>query len=130
MRVLAWSPHLTPERAAAAGAEYISTKEELLCVSDIVSVHVVLGPTTEGLITASDFALMKSGALFINTARGPIVDEVALIDALKEKKIKGAALDVYDIEPLPLNHPLRKLDNVTLSPHLGYSTEEAMKVRM
>jgi phosphoglycerate dehydrogenase-like enzyme len=128
MRVLAWSPHLTAERAAAAGAEYISTKEELIKASDIVSIHLGLEPSTEGLITASDFALMKPTALFINAARGPIVDEGAMVAALKEEKIRGAGLDVYNVEPLPLDHPIRKLDHVTLSPHLAYVSEETISI--
>ncbi|KAL5535336.1 hypothetical protein ACEPAF_3430 [Sanghuangporus sanghuang] len=123
MRVIAWSPHLTPERAQAAGVEYVETKEELFKQSNIVSVHMVLSDTTRGLINASDFEVMKPTAFFINTSRGPIVDEPALVNALKRRKIAGAGLDVYDIEPLPLDHPLRKLDNVTLTPHTGYVSD-------
>ena len=128
MRVIAWSPHLTRERAEAAGVEYVESKTELFKQSDIVSVHMVLSDTTRGLINASDFAVMKSSAFFINTSRGPIVDETALIDALKQRKLAGAGLDVYDIEPLPLDHPLRKLDNVTLTPHTGYVSDNSYKV--
>ncbi|KAL5534436.1 hypothetical protein ACEPAG_898 [Sanghuangporus baumii] len=123
MRVIAWSPHLTPERARAAGVEYVETKEELFKQSDIVSVHMVLADTTRGLINASDFEAMKPTAFFINTSRGPIVDELAMVNALKQRKIAGAGLDVFDIEPLPLDHPLRKLDNVTLTPHTGYVSD-------
>ena len=128
MRVIAWSPHLTRERAEAAGVEYVESKIELFKQSDIISVHMVLSDTTRGLINASDFALMKPSAFFINTSRGPIVDETALIDALKQSKLAGAGLDVYDIEPLPLDHPFRKLDNVTLTPHTGYVSDNSYKV--
>jgi len=99
MRVIGWSPHLTQERAIEAGVELGHSKEELFKQSDIVSIHIV--------------------AFFINTSRGPLVDEAALIDVLQRKKIAGAGIDVYDVEPLPLDHPLRALDNVTLSPHTG-----------
>ena len=124
MNVAAWSPHLTPERAAAAGVQFISSKEELIRISDVFSLQIVYSESTHHLITASDFALMKPSAFFINTSRGPIADEAALIEVLKEKRIKGAALDVYDVEPLPLDHPLRELDNVILSPHIAYVSEE------
>ncbi|KAI0814898.1 D-isomer specific 2-hydroxyacid dehydrogenase [Irpex lacteus] len=128
LNVLGWSPHLTPERAEAAGVEYIATKEELLKRSDIVSIHIVLSESTRHLINAADLALLKPTALFINTSRGPIVDEKALVKVLKEKKIAGAGLDVYDIEPLPLDHPLRDLKNVTLTPHTGYVSDDSYKV--
>jgi D-3-phosphoglycerate dehydrogenase len=124
MKVVAWSQNLTAERCAAFGAELAASKEALLAGADIVSLHVVLSPRTRGLIGAKEFALMKRSAYLINTARGPIVDEVALIAALRERRIAGAGLDVYDIEPLPIDHPLRKLDNVVLAPHLGYVTAE------
>ena len=128
MEVIGWSPHLTPERAAAAGVTYIATKEELFRRSDIVSIQLVLAASTRGLITLSDLALMKPTAFFINTSRGPIVEEDALVQVLKEKKIAGAGLDVFDVEPLPLDHPLRELENVTLSPHLGYVSDDNYKV--
>ena len=128
MEVIGWSPHLTPERAAAAGVTYIATKEELMKRSDIVSIHIVLAESTYHLITEEDLALMKPTAFFINTSRGPIVDEQALVKVLQEKKIAGAGLDVFDIEPLPLDHPLRELENVTLSPHLGYVSDDNYKV--
>ena len=105
MKVLAWSQNLTAERARAAGATFVS-KEELLSRSDAVSIHLVLSARTRGLIDASDLALMKPGAILINTSRGPIVDEGALIEAVQAGRIL-AALDVYDREPLPANHPLR-----------------------
>lgn len=128
MNVIAWSPHLTPERAEAAGVEYIQTKEEVMKRSDIVSVHMVLSDKTIGLINAKDFENMKKTAFFINTSRGPLVDESALVDALRKKQIAGAGLDVFDIEPLPLDHPLRKLDNVTLTPHTGYVSDDNYEV--
>ena len=122
MRVLAWSENLTPERAGAAGATHVS-KETLFRESDVVSVHLVLGERTRGLVGAAELALMKPSAFLVNTSRGPIVDEAALIAALREKRIAGAGLDVYDVEPLPADHPLRTLDNVVLAPHLGFVTE-------
>jgi D-3-phosphoglycerate dehydrogenase len=124
MKVIAWSQNLTAERCASAGVELSPSKEALLAEADIVSLHVVLSPRTRGLIGLKEFALMKPSAYLINTARGPIVDEAALITALRDRRIAGAGLDVYDIEPLPGDHPLRALDNVVLSPHLGYVTAE------
>ena len=129
MEVIAWSPNLTPERAAEAGVGYVATKEELFKRSDVVSVHMVLSERTYRMISAADIALMKPTAFLINTSRGPLVDEPALIDALKEKRIAGAGLDVFDEEPLPLDHPLRKLDNVTMSPHTGYVSDSNYEVR-
>jgi phosphoglycerate dehydrogenase-like enzyme len=126
MRVLAWSQNLTDEKAKAAGAERVD-KERLFAESDAVSVHLVLGPRSRGLIGAADFARMKKGAIFINTSRGPIVDEEALIAALREGRII-AALDVYDIEPLPRDHPLRTLPNTVLTPHVGFTTVEGLNV--
>jgi phosphoglycerate dehydrogenase-like enzyme len=120
MRVLAWSPNLTKERAEAAGVEFAPSKEELLEQADLFSIHIVLAPSTKHLLKKEDIALLKPTALFFNTSRGPIVDEAALIEALSQGKIKGAGLDVYDIEPLPLDHALRKLPNVVLSPHNAY----------
>jgi len=119
MNVVAWSQNLTPERAAECGARYVS-KEELFATSDFVTIHVVLSDRTRGLIGAADFARMKPSAILVNTSRGPIVDEAALIDALKSRKLAHAALDVYSREPLAADHPLRAMQNVTLSPHLGY----------
>jgi len=124
MKVAAWSQNITPERAQAAGVEYAATLEELLARSDIVSIHIPLTPKSRGLIGAKQLAVMKPSALIINTSRGPIVEEAALLAALHEKKIAGAGFDVYDIEPLPLDHPLRKLDNVVLTPHLGYVSQQ------
>ncbi len=124
MRVIAWSQNLTAERCAAVGVELAPSKEALLRGADVVSLHVVLSPRTRGLIGRAEFAQMKPSAYLINTARGPIVEEAALIAALREKRIAGAGLDVFDVEPLPADHPLRALDNVVLSPHLGYVTAE------
>ena len=128
MQVIAWSPHLTREKAEIAGVGFVSSKEELFRQSDIVSVHMVLSESTRGLIGASDFAQMKPTAFFINTSRGPLVDEAALIVALKQKKLAGAGLDVFDVEPLPIDHPLRKLSNVTLTPHTGYVSDDSYGV--
>jgi len=119
MRVLAWSQNLTPEKCQEGGVEY-AAKEELFRQADFISVHVVLSQRTRGLIGAKDIALMKPTAYLINTSRGPIIEEAALLSALKERRIGGAGLDVFDVEPLPRDHPLRKLDNVVLTPHLGY----------
>jgi phosphoglycerate dehydrogenase-like enzyme len=126
MRVVAWGPTLTDERASAAGVE----RKELDAVfreSDIVSVHLRLSDKTRGLVGASQLAAMKPTAYLINTARGPIVDEAALVRTLREQRIAGAALDVFDEEPLPADHPLLKLDNVVLAPHTGYVTREAYR---
>jgi len=119
MKVIAWSQNLTPEKAAEAGAAY-ANREELFANSDIVSIHYQLGPRSRGLITAADLGRMKKTAYLINTARAPIVDQAALLKALQEKKIAGAGLDVFEVEPLPVDDPYRKLDNVVITPHLGY----------
>ncbi len=119
MNVIAWSQNLTAEKAAAAGVGYV-TKEDLFRQSDIVTINVILSQRSRGLVGAAEFALMKPSAYIINTSRGPIIDEAAMLSALRDKKIAGAGLDVFDVEPLPLDHPLRKMDNVVLTPHLGY----------
>jgi phosphoglycerate dehydrogenase-like enzyme len=119
MKVIAWSQNLTPEKCKEAGVDYVS-KEDLFRQSDFVTIHVVLSQRSRGLVGAKEFGLMKPSAYIINTSRGPIIDEAAMLAALKEKKIGGAGLDVFDVEPLPIDHPLRKLDNVVLTPHLGY----------
>jgi phosphoglycerate dehydrogenase-like enzyme len=119
MTVVAWSQNLTAEAAAAAGARRV-TKEELLRAADVVSIHLVLSSRTRGLIGAAELALMKPSARLINTSRGPIVVEDALITALTERRIAGAALDVFDTEPLPADHPYRRLDNLLATPHIGY----------
>jgi len=126
MHVVAWSQNLTDERAAAAGVRRVS-KAELLSGSDVLSIHLVLGDRTRGLFQAADLALMKRTAVLVNTSRGPIVDEGALVDALRRKAIAGAGLDVYDSEPLPAGHPLTTLDNVVLLPHLGYVSESGFR---
>ena len=127
MKVIAWSPNLTPEKCKEAGVDYAS-KEDLLRKADIVTIHVQLGDRSRGLLGAKDLALMKPTAYLINTSRGPIVDEKALIAALTDGRIGGAGLDVFDVEPLPVDHPFRKLDNVVLTPHLGYVSIENYKV--
>jgi 26S proteasome regulatory subunit N2 len=124
MKVIAWSPNLTAERAEAAGVTFAGSKEELLRTSDVVSMHLVLAPSTRHILKAEDLKLMKPTAFLVNTSRGPLIDEVAMIDVLKARKIAGAALDVFDVEPLPQDHVLRKLDNVLLSPHIGYIADE------
>jgi phosphoglycerate dehydrogenase-like enzyme len=126
MDVVAWSQNLTEEKAAQGGARLVS-KDELLATSDFVSIHLVLSDRTRGLLGAADLAKMKKTAMLINTSRGPIVDEAALIAALQGGTIAHAGLDVYDKEPLPKGHPLTKLDNVTLVPHLGYVVEESYR---
>ena len=126
MNVIAWSPNLTPEGCKEAGVGY-ATKEELFATADIVTIHVVLGPRSRGLVGAADFARMKPTAYIVNTARGPIIDEAALLEALTQKKIAGAGIDVFAVEPLPVEHPFRKLDNLVLTPHLGYVTEDSFR---
>jgi phosphoglycerate dehydrogenase-like enzyme len=123
MRVVAWSPHLTAARASSLGVTAVS-KEELFATSDFVSVHVPLTDATRGLIGAEELATMKETAYLVNTSRGPVVDAEALLMALMVDTLQGAALDVFDIEPLPAADPLRKLSNVILLPHLGYVVEE------
>ena len=119
MKVLAWSTNLTPDRCREVGVEYAS-KDDLLRQSDFVTIHLQLSARSRGTLGARELGLMKPTAYLINTARGPIVEEAALLAALREKRIAGAGLDVFDVEPLPVDHPLRKLDNVVLTPHLGY----------
>jgi phosphoglycerate dehydrogenase-like enzyme len=126
MNVIAWSPNLTPERCKEVGVSY-ATKEELFANADIVTIHVVLSPRSRGLVGADDLARMKPTSYLINTARGPIVDEAALLETLKARKIAGAGIDVFSVEPLPVDHPFRKLDNLVLTPHLGYTTEEGFR---
>src|SRR5246500_5441908 len=123
MKVIAWSQNLTEEKASAAGATLVD-KQTLFREADVVTVHLVLSGRTRGLIGASEFALMKPTARFVNTSRGPIVDEAALVEALQAHRIAGAAIDVFDVEPLPADHPFRKLKNVLATPHIGYVTED------
>jgi phosphoglycerate dehydrogenase-like enzyme len=126
MNVIAWSPNLTAERCKEVGVGYAS-KEELFATADIVTVHVVLSQRSRGLVGSADLARMKPTAYLVNTARGPIVDENALLETLKARKIAGAAVDVFSVEPLPVDHPFRKLDNLVLTPHLGYTTQETFR---
>jgi len=126
MNVIAWSPNLTPERCKEIGVGY-ATKEELFSAADIVTVHVVLSQRSRGLVGLEDLARMKPTGYLVNTARGPIVDEAALLETLQQRKIAGAAIDVFSVEPLPVDHPFRKLDNIVLTPHLGYVTEEGFR---
>ena len=119
MKVIAWSQNLTSEAAAAAGARLVS-KQELLRDADVVSIHLVLSDRSRGLIDAPEFALMKPSARLVNTSRGPIVTEAALLDALTTRKIAGASIDVFDTEPLPPQHPFRSADNLLATPHIGY----------
>lgn len=123
MPIIAWSQNLTAARAQECGAQLVS-KDDLMAQSDIVSIHLQLSDRTTGLLGTRELGLMKPSAYLINTSRGPIVDENALIDALARQGIAGAGLDVFDIEPLPLDHPLLRLDNVVLTPHIGYVTKE------
>jgi phosphoglycerate dehydrogenase-like enzyme len=123
MELIAWSPNMTPERAAEHGATAVS-KEDLFARADVLTVHMVLSPKTRGLVGAADLARMKPTALLVNTSRGPLVDEAALLAALRERRIGGAALDVFDSEPLPADHPLRGLDNVLGTPHIGYVADD------
>lgn len=123
MKVIAWSQNLTPVKCREAGVEY-ATKDDLLRQSDFITIHMVLSPRSRGLIGAHELSLMKPQAYLVNTSRGPLIDEGALIAALKENRIAGAGLDVYDVEPLPRDHTFRKLPNVLLTPHLGYVTTD------
>lgn len=125
MEVIAWSPNLTPERAAAGGARLVD-KATLLRTADAVTLHVVLSERSRGLLGAEDLALMKPGAILVNSSRGPLVDEAALLARLRTGTLI-AALDVYDQEPLPADHPLRSMPNTVLTPHLGYGSREVYR---
>ncbi len=127
MNIIAWSPNLTAERAEAAGAKLVS-KEELFRQADVVSISLMLSDKTRGIITRGDLELMKPTAVLVNTSRGRLIDEPALVDILQAGRIAGAGLDVFWEEPLPADHPLRALDNVVLTPHLGYVTEETYRL--
>ena len=127
MEVIAWSQHLTAERAGACGAELVS-KPDLFARAGVVSIHVRLSERTTGLVGAAELALLGRDGYLVNTSRGPIVDEAALIAALRDGVIAGAALDVYAAEPLPAGHPLRSLPNSVLTPHLGYVSTEGYAV--
>lgn len=127
MSVISWSQNLTDERADECGAVRVG-KEELLTRSDFITIHLVLSERTRGLIGAEQLARMKASAYLINTSRGPIVQESALVDAIRQGVIAGAGLDVYDVEPLPADHPYRNLPNVVLTPHIGYVTGESYRL--
>ena len=126
MQVIAWSQNLTAEAAAAVDVRRVE-KDELFRSSDVLSIHVQLSDRTRGLVTARELALMKPSAYLINTSRGPIIEEAALIEALKSQRLAGAGLDVFDVEPPPPDHPLRSLANVTVTPHLGYVRAETLR---
>ena len=127
MKLAAWSQNLDPEVAKKAHAKAVS-KDELFSSSDVVTVHYKLSPRSAGLVGAAELALMKPSAYLVNTSRGPLVDHAALVACLRSGSIAGAALDVYDVEPLPLSDPLRTAPNVVLTPHLGYVTDDAYQV--
>jgi phosphoglycerate dehydrogenase-like enzyme len=127
MEVVAWSQNLTPEKAAEGGAQYLS-KDELLSSSDVVSIHLVLSDRTRNLLDSTSLSKMKPSSILVNVSRGPIVNEADLLKALRQGRPGHAALDVYDREPLPADHPLRTLGNVTLSPHLGYVNDETYRM--
>jgi phosphoglycerate dehydrogenase-like enzyme len=123
MEVIAWSQNLTPDKAQACGARLVS-REELFRGADVLTIHLVLSQRTNGLVGAAELRAMKPSATLINTSRGAIVDEPALIGVLRDRRIAAAALDVFDIEPLPADHPFRSLDNVLSTPHIGYVARE------
>ena len=125
MNIIAWSPNLSKQRADECGATRVD-KKTLFAKSDFLTIHMVLSDTTHGLVDKAALAEMKTSAFLVNTSRGALVDESALIDCLKNKQIAGAALDVFDVEPLPRNHALRDLDNVILTGHTGYVIEEML----
>lgn len=127
MDVVAWSQNLTPEAAAEAGVRYLP-REEFFATADVVTVHLKLSERSLGLIGAAELAAMKPSALLVNTSRGPIVDEGALIEALRSGSIAGAGLDVFDVEPLPADHPLRTMANVTATPHIGYVADRPYRI--
>jgi phosphoglycerate dehydrogenase-like enzyme len=127
MDVVAWSQNLTPEAAQEAGARYLP-REEFFAAADVVTIHLKLSERSRGLVGADELALMKTSALLVNTSRGPIVDEAALIEALRSGAIAGAGLDVFDVEPLPADHPLRTMTNVTATPHIGYVADRPYRI--
>jgi phosphoglycerate dehydrogenase-like enzyme len=126
MNVIAWSTNLTSERATEAGVRAVS-KSELFESADVVTIHYTLSTRSRGMIGAADLALMKPTAYLVNTSRGPLVDEAALVETLRAHRIAGAGIDVYDLEPIAPRHPFLALDNVVLTPHLGYVTEENLR---
>ena len=123
MKTIAWSQNLTAEKAAEHGVRAVS-KGELFADSDVLSIHLVLSRRTRALVGAAELAAMKDTAILVNTSRGPIVDEDALVEALRARQIGKAAIDVYDTEPLPADHPLRALPNALLTPHIGYVSRD------
>ncbi|UPG71519.1 D-2-hydroxyacid dehydrogenase family protein [Roseomonas gilardii subsp. gilardii] len=123
MTIIAWSPNLTRERAEAAGATLVE-RHRLFAEADVVSIHMVLSERTRGLVGAAELGAMKPSALLVNTSRGPLVEQTALVEALRSGRIAGAGLDVYDTEPLPADHPLLSCPNTLLTPHLGYVTDQ------
>jgi phosphoglycerate dehydrogenase-like enzyme len=127
MNVIAWSTNLTQAKAAEHGVRLVA-KEQLFREADMITLHLVLSERTRGIVGAGELALMKPTAWLVNTSRGPLVDEAALIDVLSRKAIAGAALDVFDTEPLPPNHPLRSLPNALVTPHIGFVTEETYRI--
>ena len=127
MEIVAWSQHLTDDRARAVGAQLVP-KDELFARADVVTVHLVLSDRTRGLVGERELRAMKRSAVLVNTSRGPIVDEQALLDALHQGWIAGAGLDVYDREPLPADHPLRRAPNTVLTPHIGYVTDDCYRI--
>lgn len=124
MEVIAWSQNLTQERCDELGVELV-TKDALIERADVLTLHLILGDRTRGIMQAADFGRMKPSAYFINTSRGPLVDEAALISVLENRSIAGAGIDVFDVEPLPLDHPFRRLENTVITPHLGYVSLES-----
>jgi phosphoglycerate dehydrogenase-like enzyme len=126
MEVIAWSTNLTPEAAEQSGATYVP-KDELFSRADVLTIHLVLSERTRGLVGAGELGLMKPTALLVNTSRGPVVDETALIDALRSHRLAGAGLDVFGAEPLPAGHPLRSLDSVLATPHIGYVADRVYR---
>jgi phosphoglycerate dehydrogenase-like enzyme len=127
MRVIAWSENLTAERAAEHDVTAVS-REQLFAEADVLSIHMVLSERSRGMVGASELAMMKPTSILVNTSRGPIVDESALVDALRQDVISCAAIDVYETEPLPADHPLRALDNALLTPHIGYVSQQLYSV--
>jgi len=127
MRVIAWSENLTEEKCAEKGVEKVS-KAELFRQSDVLTIHLLLSDRSRGLVQAGDLAQMKPSAVLINTSRGPIVDEAALVEALRNRTIRGAGVDVYDHEPLPTDSPLRDLDTLVMTPHTGYVSEDTYQL--
>jgi phosphoglycerate dehydrogenase-like enzyme len=127
MDVVAWSTNLTADAAQEAGARYLP-REEFFAAADVLSIHLKLGERTRGLVGAAELSTMKSTALLVNTSRGPIVDEAALVEALRSGSIAGAALDVFDTEPLPADHPLRTSTNVLATPHIGYVADRPYRI--